>query len=119
MKLQSVSVPDQYGALLQGGHGNLEVLVRGHFSISNDDGDNKDDTWKYSSVVTPNHSGESRNWFSETTWRGLPACKTSISNDDDDNKDDDDEDDEEDNDDDACLGDQQATREHQGEGVHP
>ena len=35
------------------------------------------DTWKYSSVVTPNHSGESRNWFSETTWRGLPAWDTS------------------------------------------
>ena len=84
MKLQSVSVPDQYGALLQGGHGHLEVLVCGHSSIGNDDGDNKDDTWKYSSVVTPNHSGESRNWFSETTWRGLPACKTSNDDDDDD-----------------------------------
>ena len=34
-------------------------------------------TWKISSVVTPNHSGESRNWSLVTRWRARPAWDTS------------------------------------------
>ena len=33
-------------------------------------------TWKYSSVVTPNHSGESRNWLSLTRCRARPPWET-------------------------------------------
>ena len=33
-------------------------------------------TWKYSSVLTPNHSGESRNWLSLTRWRARPPWET-------------------------------------------
>ena len=33
-------------------------------------------TWKYSSVLTPNHSGESRNWFSLTRCRARPPWET-------------------------------------------
>jgi hypothetical protein len=33
-------------------------------------------TWKYSSVDTPNHSGESRNWWGNTMWSARPFCDT-------------------------------------------
>ena len=33
-------------------------------------------TWKYSSVLTPNHSGESRNWLSVTRCKARPPWET-------------------------------------------
>lgn len=33
-------------------------------------------TWKYSSVDTPNHSGESRNWCGNTMCNARPFCDT-------------------------------------------
>ena len=45
MELQSISMPDEDGALLQGGHRHLEVLVRRDKYDDNDDddGDGDDD----------------------------------------------------------------------------